>query len=188
LNLGIYGWVKAPAPIPPLYNPFDPTQNLERFVTEHVLPVYQAIHAKYPWWSTDQVLRAVAFHWNMGDYVPYNPSNCAYLCLYDQYVSEYKGAVLSDTTWPGASTGTVSFSVSPNVNNWWVEVYANPSAGSGSVTSVSASVNGGGAVPLAHNWWGSWATVTHVPAGSSVVFTATTSSGSTSRSAPVIWR
>ncbi|MHB8586914.1 MAG: hypothetical protein ACYDDF_13885 [Thermoplasmatota archaeon] len=195
LNKGVYGWVHAPVPLTALSNPFDPQQNLARFVTEHVLPDYGAIRAVYPWMTPTQILRVVAFQWNKGDWVPYDGNNCDYLCLYDSYVAEYKPAVLNDWAWnpsgstsgsgsaSGSSAGSVSFSLG-SVNNWWIEVYATPS--SGSVTSVTATVNGQ-SVPLTHMWWGGWATVHYTPAGAAVTFQASTSTGGSGQAGPYIW-
>lgn len=181
IGKGIYGSIAPPRPVTALTNPFDPLQNLRRFVTEEVLPDYVLIKQRYPSFTPEQTLRAVAFHWNKGEYQTYNPANCDYLCLYDKYVAVYKPAVLADTAWPGGATssapapatgsGTTTFNVGSGANAWWIEVYVGSSAGS--VASVSASVNGGAAIPLAHASWGAWTTSTSVPAGSSVVFTAT---------------
>ena len=80
-------------------DPLDPVQNIERFITEEVLPDFILIKKKYPKFSTDEVLRAVAFHWNMGEYIPYDRNNTSYLALYDKYVLIYKSLVMGDT-WP----------------------------------------------------------------------------------------
>lgn len=181
LNKGIYGWVTPPRAVTSLSTPFDPVQNLRRFASEEVLPDYVVIAKTYPSFTPEQVLRAVAFHWNKGEYQAYQPSNCDYLCLYDQYVSVYKPAVLADSSWPSTtatSTTTTptptsttrsatTFTVNPNVNEWWVAVSV-----SGSPSSVSATVNGGSPIALSHASWGAWTVSTHVAAGSSVVFTA----------------
>ncbi|MEA3199604.1 MAG: hypothetical protein QOE90_1032 [Thermoplasmata archaeon] len=183
LGKGIYGSIAPPRPVTPLSNPFDPQQNLDRFVTEEVLPDFLVIQKTYPSFTTEQVLRAVAFHWNKGEYQKYDPNNCDYLCLYDKYVAVYKPAVLNDYTWP-ASGGTTTpppapapsplpspspttFTLSPNVNAWWIEVSV-----SGGPSAVNAIVNGGAPVPLTHESWGTWAASVHAPAGSQVSFTA----------------
>lgn len=80
-----------------------------------------------------------------------------------------------------ADTGDVSFKLSPNINNWWVEVSTNAAP-----SSITASVDGGPAVPLKHEWWGGWGVSTHVPPGSHVIFTATVS-GRTVTSTSYAW-
>ena len=100
LDKGIYGHVAPPRHVTRLTNPFSAFQNLARFVTEEVLPDFVAIQRAHPSFSTEEVLRAVVFHWNKGEFVPYDASNCDYLCLYDGYVAAYKPAVLSDRAWP----------------------------------------------------------------------------------------
>ena len=188
LGKGIYGSIAVPRPVTSLSTPFDPQQNIDRFVTEEVLPDFLVIQKAYPSYSTEQVLRAVAFHWNKGEYQKYDPNNCDYLCLYDQYVAVYKPAVLNDPTWPSGSTpaptptptpapvpaptptpgASGTFTVSPNVNAWWLEV-----AVTGSPNTVSASVNNGAPIPLTLRSWGGWAVSANAPAGSHVSFTAT---------------
>jgi hypothetical protein len=179
LDKGIYGMVAPPRTVTSLSNPFDAKQNLRRFVTEEVLPDFVAIHKTYPSYSTAQVLRAVAFHWNKGEYTKYNPNNCDYLCGYDARVAVYKAAVLADHAWPSggsspapqvtppSTTSGITITVSPNVNHYWIEAKVSPSA-----SSVTASVNGGTAVPLKATSWGAWAASTYVPSGARVVLTA----------------
>jgi hypothetical protein len=176
LGKGIYGSIAPPRPVTSLSNPFDPLQNLRRFVTEEVLPDFVLIKRHYPSYNTEQVLRAVAFHWNKGEYTSYQPWNCDYLCLYDQYVRTYKPAVLADAAWPPGGTPTsppsgpvsATFTVSPNINSWWIEVGVSPHA-----NAVRASVNGGAPIALKATSWGAWAVSAYVPHGAHVVFTAT---------------
>ena len=75
----------------------------------------------------------------------------------------------------------VTFTLSPNVNNWWVEVSTNAAP-----TSIRASVDGGPAIALTHEWWGGWGVSTHVAAGSHVVFTADVG-GQTATSTAYVW-
>ncbi|MHB8586915.1 MAG: hypothetical protein ACYDDF_13890 [Thermoplasmatota archaeon] len=259
INKGIYGIVAVPKPIPALTNPFDPQQNLERFVTEEVLPDYVALEKTYPSYTPAQLLRAVAFHWNKGEWIAYDPNNCDYLCLYDQYVGIYEPAVMNDTAWPpatstttttttsttttttttttnasssGSSTATntstststrgtsangttstsgttstttgatsttsgattpspppppVSFSVSGGTNAWWVDVAAKPAAGQGTVADVEVIVNGAAPVTLPPDSWGTWAKSIYVPKGARVTFLAATTNGIAVRSATFDW-
>jgi hypothetical protein len=182
LDKGIYGQITVPRTITSLSNPFDAKQNLRRFVTEEVLPDYLGIKKVYPGYTTSQVLRAVAFHWNKGEYQRYDPNNCDYLCGYDAKVAMYKPAVLADTAWPGTSTSTTTYSapssstsatasgitisVSPNVNTYWIEAKVSPAP-----SSVTATYNGA-TVALAPNGWGTWSTSKYVPHGAIVVITA----------------
>lgn len=183
LYKGIYGLITPPRPVSKLDNPFDAGQNLERFITEHMLPDYVGVKKKFSWFSTEETLRAVAFHWNKGDFVQYDPKNCNYLCLYDKYVAIYKPAVLNDKAWPGGAP-TASFSTSAGANRWWVEVKVKPSTGS--VTATSAWVDGK-LVPLKATPWGTWATSTYVPAGASVTYVSTIN-GAHVYSPAVRWR
>lgn len=183
LYKGVYGMITPPRPVSRVDNPFDPGQNIERFLTEHVLPDYVGIKQKYSWFTPEQTLRAVAFHWNKGDYVQYDPKNCDYLCLYDKYVGAYKPAVLNDKSWP-APGPTASFATSPNVNRWWIEVTVK--SPQGPVSGVTASINGGAPVALKPTSWGSWGVSTYVPAGASVSYVATVN-GAKVYSAPVRW-
>lgn len=93
------------------------------------------------------------------------------------------------TTAPAPATAAASgfdatFSVSPNVNEWWVEVAVQGTQG---VRSVDARVNGGAWTALTLQDWGHWATSFHVARGSDVEFRATSSSGAQDVSATVCW-
>ncbi|HVL87016.1 MAG TPA: VCBS repeat-containing protein [Candidatus Thermoplasmatota archaeon] len=79
---------------------------------------------------------------------------------------------------------TATFSVPSSVNEWWVEVKVTSSQ---TVTAVCASVNGGSCTALAKQSWGNWAKSFHVPAGSKVVFRATSSTGATATSQEFTW-
>lgn len=77
------------------------------------------------------------------------------------------------------STGTSSFDATfGNVkgNEWWVQADVK---GTESISAVHVRVNGGTWVPLAKQWWGSWAVSTKVPYGSSVELRATSATGAT---------
>ncbi|HEX2066665.1 MAG TPA: hypothetical protein VHI93_07625, partial [Candidatus Thermoplasmatota archaeon] len=77
-----------------------------------------------------------------------------------------------------------SFTPSANVNAWWVDVKV---TSSGTVASVSVTVNGGPAKALAKTNWGTWAASVSAPKGSTVVFTAKDPSGATATSKPIAW-
>ncbi len=79
---------------------------------------------------------------------------------------------------------TATFTVPSNVNEWWVEVAVSANQ---ALAGVDAQVNGGAWTPLAKQSWGNWAKSFHVPAGSSVVFRATSTTGTTATSQPVDW-
>ena len=95
---------------------------------------------------------------------------------------------ISTTTTSTGTTGpggfTASFNVPSSVNEWWVEVAVTANQG---VASVCAQVNGGACTALAKQSWGSWAKSFHVPAGSQVVFKATSTGGAVASSQPVSW-
>lgn len=62
---------------------------------------------------------------------------------------------------------TATWTLSPNINNWWVEVSVSSPA---PVASVDAAVEGGAWIPLTHQSWGSWAKSFHVASGARVQF------------------
>jgi hypothetical protein len=186
LNKGVYGTITPPRAVTALTTPFDPDQELARFVTEHVLPDYIGIHRTYPSYNVAQILRAVAFHWNKGDWIAYDPANCDYLCLYDQYVAQYEPAVMNDPAWPPAAAPPApSFALTPNESNWHVET--NATTTQGNVTSVSATINGANSVNLTQVSGTVWARDVFVPAGATVRFSATTSAGANGSSANYTW-
>ena len=77
-----------------------------------------------------------------------------------------------------------SFAVSPNVNEWWVEVIVESDA---TVKAVHARVNGGTWTALTLQDWGHWAKSFNVPRGSQVQFRATSASGATDLSEVTTW-
>ncbi len=88
------------------------------------------------------------------------------------------------TTSPPTGTFSASFSLSPNVNEWWVEVGV---TGNQAISGVTASVNGGAPVALTKQSWGAWAKSFFVARGSSVVFKATASTGQVATSQTFTW-
>ncbi|MBI2078028.1 MAG: VCBS repeat-containing protein [Euryarchaeota archaeon] len=97
---------------------------------------------------------------------------------------------LTTTTTPAPTAtttpapGGATFTLSPNVNEWWVEVRVDWSK---TVTGVDARVNGGSWIPLEKKSWGNWAKSFFVARGSSVDFQATASDGTTSFSPTFTW-
>lgn len=73
-----------------LIDPFDPEQNLERFLTGYAIPAYNLFATQYPDESEEEIWRRVAFHWNKGLYREYDVNNTDYLELYDVYVEIYQ--------------------------------------------------------------------------------------------------
>jgi hypothetical protein len=91
--------------------------------------------------------------------------------------------------WPSATplaSANVLDATFANVtgNSWWVQADV---SGSEAIASVSARVDGGAWVPLAKQWWGSWARSFYVAPGSSVQFQATGASGAASLSGTYPW-
>ena len=89
IDLGIYGKVSPKIAVTKLTDPFNPEQNVQRFLTEHVFPLFDKLKAQYPFYKDEVLLRMVAFHWNKGNYTSYNAYNFDYLDLYDKYFSFY---------------------------------------------------------------------------------------------------
>lgn len=85
---------------------------------------------------------------------------------------------------PPPSGFSATFTVPGSVNEWWVEVQVTANQ---AVAGVSVQVNGGAWTALAKQSWGNWAKSFHVPAGSTVVFRATSTGGEVATSAPVTW-
>ncbi len=73
-----------------LTDPFDPKQNLERFLTGYAIPAHDLFATQYPNETEEELWRRVAFHWNKGLYVIYDSNNTDYLALYDSYTEEYQ--------------------------------------------------------------------------------------------------
>jgi hypothetical protein len=71
-----------------LLDPFDPEQNIERFITGYAQPAFDLFSGLYDE-SEEETWRRVAFHWNKGMYVDYDP-DATYLILYNEYVELYK--------------------------------------------------------------------------------------------------
>ncbi|MEX2430703.1 MAG: transglycosylase SLT domain-containing protein, partial [Dehalococcoidia bacterium] len=87
--------------VSPLTDPFDPRQNLDRFSTGYAVPAFHLFKRVYGLDSAE-ALRAVAYHWNKGVYVDYDPNNADYLGLYDEYVEHFKRPVEArDGAWDG---------------------------------------------------------------------------------------
>lgn len=101
MNFKEFGmWIRM-SQVTPLKDWRDPRQNLDRFSTGYAVPAFILLKRVYGMNDTD-TLRAVAFHWNKGMIVKYNPKNTDYLALYDQYVSQYKSKVeAADGVWNG---------------------------------------------------------------------------------------
>jgi hypothetical protein len=90
----------------------------------------------------------------------------------------------TSTTTTGPGGFAASFSVPSSVNAWWVEVAVTANQG---VSAVCAQVNGGACTALAKQSWGNWAKSFHVPAGSQVVFKATSTGGAVATSPAFAW-
>ena len=85
---------------------------------------------------------------------------------------------------PTASTFSATFKVSPNVNEWWVELYVSSSS---TVSKVDIRVNGGVWQSLPKTNWGAWAKSMNVAKGAKVEFRATSSTGQIALSSPQTW-
>lgn len=72
-----------------LDDPFDPRQNLERFLTGYAIPAQALFSEMYPEEDVVAIWRRVAFHWNKGMYKTYDPNDQSYLKRYDEYVARY---------------------------------------------------------------------------------------------------
>lgn len=89
------------------------------------------------------------------------------------------------TTTTSPPTGfDARFAVSPNVNEWWVEVTVSANE---AITNVDARVNGGAWKPLTLRSWGSWAESFNAPRNSIVEFRATSSTGAQDLSDRYCW-
>jgi hypothetical protein len=88
------------------------------------------------------------------------------------------------TTSAPPGTFDARFTVSPNINEWWVEVTV---GGNEAITKVDARVNGGTWRALSLRSWGNWAESFNVPKGSRVDFRATSSTGAQDTSDVVCW-
>lgn len=90
--------------------------------------------------------------------------------------------------WLGAKPATGSFSatftLSRNVNEWWVEAQVTANH---PVTRVEAQVNGGTWTPLERTQWGTWAKSFHVAHGARVEMRAFDNTGATATSPAFTW-
>lgn len=86
----IYGeWIDMEE-VSRLEDPFDPEENVRRFLTGYAIPAYTLFDSLYGD-SEEETWRRVAFHWNKGLYVDYDPTNTDYLETYDAYAELYQG-------------------------------------------------------------------------------------------------
>ncbi len=99
-------WIKMDQ-VSRLDDPFDPVQSVDRFITGYALPLYYYFRIQ-PFLEditpleennlflllnnneTNELWRRVAFHWNKGLFVEYDPNNKDYLELYDEHVEMYR--------------------------------------------------------------------------------------------------
>ncbi|HEX9816449.1 MAG TPA: VCBS repeat-containing protein, partial [Candidatus Thermoplasmatota archaeon] len=88
------------------------------------------------------------------------------------------------TTIPPPSGFDARFTVSPNVNEWWIEVTV---SGNQQISNVDTRVNNGAWRPLTLRSWGSWAESYNAPKGSIVEFRATSSTGAQDLSERYCW-
>ncbi|HEX9816481.1 MAG TPA: hypothetical protein VGB18_05835, partial [Candidatus Thermoplasmatota archaeon] len=87
-------------------------------------------------------------------------------------------------TTTASSSFDAQYAVSPNVNEWWVEVDAE---GNQAINAVDVRINGGTWKPLTLQTWGHWAKSLNVHQGSNVQFRATSTSGATDLSETMTW-
>jgi hypothetical protein len=85
-NLG--DWIAMDA-VTPLSDPFDPEQNLDRFLSGFAAPLFDLFQIEYGELEED-LWRRVAYHWNKGLWVDYDETNEDYLTLYDTYIETYQ--------------------------------------------------------------------------------------------------
>ncbi|MEK6975388.1 MAG: VCBS repeat-containing protein [Candidatus Thermoplasmatota archaeon] len=96
----------------------------------------------------------------------------------------------TSTTTSSTTTSTnpggfwAEFTVSNNVNEWWVEVAVQANE---PLAKVEAQVNGGALTQLPANDWGSYSKSFFVARGSQVVFSATGVGGAVATSQPFTW-
>jgi hypothetical protein len=134
LNQGLYGFIDAPIAVSRMLHPYNPQENTERFMTAHVLPIFIGISAKYPAFTVEEKLSAVAFHWNHGSYqtydaaeLAYTPDSSKYLPLYKRFASFFKEIVAADA-WPDGVAGaptSLYFNLSSGSNQYWIGVDVN---------------------------------------------------------------
>lgn len=94
------------------------------------------------------------------------------------------GAVTIPHGAPPTPIGNFTVTFGPKGNEWWVET---STASARTVVSVTASVDGGAAMDLPKDSWGTWARSIHAPAGSLVLFTARDASGAAAPSVCTRW-
>jgi len=101
MNFERFGAWNRMSDVSRLRDSFDPEQNLDRFSTAYAVPAFHLIKRLHGL-DDEETLRIVAFHWNKGLFVPYDPDNRDYLALYDQYVDYFKFYVeREDGAWNG---------------------------------------------------------------------------------------
>ena len=89
MNIDDFGeWIDM-EDVSSLEDPFDPEENLRRFVTGYAKPAYVLFLDLYGE-SEEETLRRVAFHWNKGLHTDYDSENTDYLERYDEYVLRYR--------------------------------------------------------------------------------------------------
>jgi hypothetical protein len=117
MNFGELGmWIRM-SNVTSLTDVYDPKQNLDRFSTGYAVPAFHLFKRLYGL-DDATTLRIVAFHWNQGLFVPYDPTYDEYLGLYDQYVNFFKFQVeRQDGVWNGEpALPGASFPVSQSVS------------------------------------------------------------------------
>lgn len=93
------------------------------------------------------------------------------------------GPVASSSALASEESVDAAFST-PGGNEWWIEVYVDADE---PLERVDARINHGDWIQLEHKDWGTWATSTHVPDGSTVEFQATSTGGETITSQAYQW-
>ncbi|MFA6888826.1 MAG: hypothetical protein WC254_05005 [Candidatus Woesearchaeota archaeon] len=89
MNMNEFGrWINM-TDVTPLCNPFDPQQNIDRFLTGYAVPYRNYLHKQYPHKSEEEILAEVAFSWRHGLFEKYNP-NTDYIKDYFTLVEKYE--------------------------------------------------------------------------------------------------
>lgn len=71
-----------------MVDPFNPWQNLQRFITCYARPAFYLWKRVYRL-PDPETWRATAYHWNKGLFKPYQASDQSYLKLYDLAIAKY---------------------------------------------------------------------------------------------------
>lgn len=103
MGINTYGeWVLM-TEVSEMNDPFDATENLDRFCSVHAVPWWFETRDLYPGLSMAERWRSVAWHWFRGYFTDYDPNGSPeYFDLYDQYVSDYRAPVeVDDGIWSG---------------------------------------------------------------------------------------